>query len=339
MPVKYKTSDQNVNPEKLLEISGGFWQTFTLHTGVKLDVFTTIGEKRLSAENLAEKLAADQRGLAMLLNALTAMGLLKKTGRFYTNTPVSCTFLSKHSPHYIGYIIMHHYHLAESWLKLDQAVLKGRPVRTRSSFGREEWREAFLMGMFNMAMALAPGIVDLIDLSDRRRLLDLGGGPGTYAIHFCRAYPELWAEVHDLGTSRPFAEKTIRQFKLEDRIRFVDCDYVSQTRIQGSFDVAWLSHILHGEKPATCRKIIRKAVETLEPGGLLITHEFILNNEKDGPLFPALFSLNMLVGTDGGQAYSEKEIFDMMGAAGLTQIRRIAFSSPNDSGLIVGTVA
>ncbi|MEW6672069.1 MAG: methyltransferase [Thermodesulfobacteriota bacterium] len=327
-----------INPGKLLEISGSYWRTSVLHAAVKLDVFTAIGSESSDADALAGKLSADSRALAMLLNALTAMGLLVKKGASYANTPVSAAFLSKHSSRYIGFIIMHHYHLAESWLRLDQAVLAGRPVRTRAAAGDADRREAFLMGMFNMAMSVAPRIVKAVDLSGRRRLLDLGGGPGTYAVHFCRATPEMRATVYDLAATRPFAEKTIAQFNLADRIDFMDGDYVTEERIKGSFDAAWLSHILHGEGPQTCREIIRKTVSALEPGGMLVVHEFVLNNEKDGPLFPTLFSLNMLLGTEGGQAYSEKEIMDMLAGAGLKDIKRIPFDSPNDSGLISGTV-
>lgn len=329
---------QEMNPGKLLEISGSYWRTCALHAGVKLDVFTAIGDKPLSADSVAEKLSADTRGLAMLLNALAAMGLLEKKGESYANTPAAAAFLSKNSPRYIGFIIMHHYHLVESWFRLERAVITGRPVRTRTSFSDAEWREAFLMGMFNMAMSVAPRVVQTVDLAGRRRLLDLGGGPGTYAIHYCQANPGLNATVYDLATTRPFAEKTIAQFNLKDRIQFVDGDYVGEKHLKGSYDVAWLSHILHGEGPQTCRQIIAKAAETLEPGGLLVVHEFILNNQKDGPLFPALFSLNMLLGTDEGQAYSEKEIMDMLAGAGLTEIKRIPLDSPNDSGLIAGIV-
>jgi SAM-dependent methyltransferase len=333
-----KMTDQEMNPGKLLEISGSYWRTCALHAGVKLDVFTAMGDEPKSAAAVAEKLSADKRALAMLLNALTAMGLLEKKGGSYANTPASAAFLSKNSSRYIGFIIMHHYHLVESWFQLDKAVLTGRPVRTRASFSDAEWREAFLMGMFNMAMSVAPRIVKTIDLCGRRHLLDLGGGPGTYSIHYCQVNPGLKATVYDLSTTRPFAEKTIAKFSLTDRIQFMDGDYVTQERIKGSYDAAWLSHILHGEGPLTCRQIIHKAAAALEPGGMLIVHDFILNNEMDGPLFPALFSLNMLLGTDDGQAYSEKEIMDMLAGAGLTEIKRIPFDSPNDSGLVSGIV-
>ncbi len=321
----------------MLELSGAFWKTCALHAAVKLDVFTVIGEEQLSAAQIATRLKGAQKGVERLLNALVAMELLEKIEGRYANFPCGRTFLSKASPKYIGHIVMHHHHLMESWSQLDQSVHSGQPIRTRSSFDKEEWRESFLMGMFNMAMNIAPLLVPLIDLSFRHHLLDLGGGPGTYAIHFCQSYPQLSATVFDLPTSQPFAEKTIEKFKLSNRIRFIAGNYL-EDEIRGTYDAAWLSHILHGEGPEACQAIIQKTVSALERGGLIIVHDFILNNSMDGPLFPALFSLNMLLGTSGGQSYSEKQIMDMLSAAGVKNLRRIPTQTPNDSGIVVGVV-
>ena len=326
-----------MNPGQLLEISGYFWKTCALHAAVKLDVFTVIGDKQITAGQVSHKLNGAQRGVERLLDALTAMDLLQKSDGKYANTSLGKTFLAKGSPKYMGHIIMHHHNLLESWSQLDQAVLSGRPVRTRASSNNDEWRESFLMGMFNLAMGLAPKIVPLIDLSSRRHLLDLGGGPGTYAIHFCMNNSRLKATVYDLPTTRPFAEKTIERFKLADRIQFSDGNYLKDP-IEGRYDAIWLSHILHGEGPEDCRMIIKKAVGALEPGGIIIIHDFILNNSMDGPIFPALFSLNMLLGTDSGQSYSEDQIKDMLADAGVKNMRRIAVQSPNDSGIIIGSV-
>lgn len=323
------------NPGDLLEISGFYWKTAVLHAAVKLDVFTVIGDGQLTGSEISRQLNATQRSVKRLLDALVAMELLVKVDESYTNSPSGQTFLSKNSAQYIGHIIMHHHHLVDSWSKLDQAVQSGMPVRSRSSFSKEEWRESFLMGMFNLAMGLAPKLVPQIDLSTRKHLLDLGGGPGTYAIHFCLNNPGLRAEVYDLPTTRPFAEKIIKQFNLSDRIDFRDGNYLTDP-VEGHYDAAWLSHILHGEGPEECRQIIQKAVDRLDPQGTIIIHEFILNNSMDGPLFPALFSLNMLLGTDSGQAYSEQQLTDMLLAAGVKNIRRIPLKSPNDSGLLVG---
>jgi len=321
----------------LLELSGHFWKTCALHAGVKLDVFSKVGSETLTAEEVAIRVNGSADGVARLLNALTAMRLLEKRNGRFTCSPSVRARLSQDSPAYLGHIMMHHHHLMESWARLDQSVSSGRPIRERTSVSREEWRESFLMGMFNLAMALAPRMVEAVELSSRRSLLDLGGGPGTYAIHFCLKNPAMKATVFDLPTTRPFAEQTIARFSLSERIAFADGNY-HDDEIPGRYDVAWLSHILHAEGADDCLKIIRKAVAALQPGGMLIIHEFILNDALDGPEFPALFSLNMLLGTESGRSYSERELRDMLTKAGVNGIRRIPIETPNDSGILVGTV-
>jgi len=328
---------QELNPGNILKTSGSYWEACTLHAGVKLDIFSKIGDHRLTQKNVADKLQGDPKGVGMLLNALTAMGLLKKTDNTYSNTPLSKAFLVRDASRYIGHIILHHHHLVDSWSRLDLAVKSGQPVRNSAVHTDEERRESFLMGMFNLAMNLAPVLVPKIDLSTRHHLLDMGGGPGTYSIHFCLKNPKLKATIIDLASTRPFAEKTIAKFNLQDRIDFKSVDYLEH-EIEGRYDAAWLSQILHGEGPEDCRKIIGKAVSALNPGGLIMIHEFILNNSMDGPLFPALFSLNMLLGTSGGQSYSEKQLTAMLSDAGVGDIQRIYFDSPNDSGILTGIV-
>jgi hypothetical protein len=328
--------EEKWNPGLLLKTSGAYWKSCTLHAGVKLDLFTTIGDQKITAEIISEKKSVSLRGVSTLLNALAGMNLLQKDGDTYSNTPESKAFLSRDSDKNVTDMIMHQHHLVEGWEQLDKAVKDGKPVRQRTSFSDDTMRESFLMGMFNNAMGIAPIIMPYVDLSGYKTLLDLGGGPGTYAIHFCKSNPELKASVFDLPTTKPFAEKIIKRFDLEERINFLPGDFNIE-EIPGKFDVAWLSHILHGEGPEDCQNIINKAVSSLNEGGKIIIHEFILDNAKDGPEFPTLFSLNMLMGTDDGRSYSEEELSGMLKIAGAKDIERVRMKVPNDSGLMIGT--
>ena len=322
------------NPAELLQLSGGYWSACALHAGVKLDLFSHAG----TTSELAEATASDARGLEMLLNALTALGLMGKEGDRYSPTAFAAEYLSHTSPRYLGHIIMHHHHLMTGWSRLDESVRSGAPIRGRVSHDSDETeRESFEMGMFNLAMQIAPRIVPSVDLKGRRRLLDLGGGPGSYAIQFCQANPQLTAAVYDLPTTRRFAEKTIASFGLSDRITFHEGDFISDD-VPGGFDVAWLSHILHGEGPDGCAVTLRRAVAALEPGGVLMVQEFILDDSMDGPLFPALFSLNMLLGTPQGRSYSQRQLEEMMTAAGVGSIRRLELDLPNGAGVLAGIV-
>lgn len=322
----------------LLQLSGGYWAACALHASIRLDLFSQLNGTTLSAEDIASACKCDPRAMEMLLNALASIGLIAKDSNGYANTDFSSKHLVKNSPDYMGHIIRHHHHLMSSWSVLHESVRNGEPVRGRISHADDEAeRESFLMGMYNLASQLAPRIAKLIDLKDCRRLLDFGGGPGTYAIHFCRQNPSLKAVVFDLPSTHTFAESTIARYGLSDRISFIPGNYHAD-EVPGGFDAAWLSHILHAEGPEGCRVILRKAVEALRPGGVLLVQEFIMNNAKDGPEFPALFSLNMLLGTSKGQSYSENELVEMMEDAGVTGVRRLSIDLPNGAGIMTGTV-
>lgn len=321
-------------PPELLKISSSYWLSSAIHAGVKLDVFTPLSQTGLTAEELANRLKLSLRGLTMLLDALAALELLDKEDDNYRSSSFSAKFLSTDSPKYLGHIIRHHHHLMGNWSKLDEAVSSGEPVRERLSHeGEEIERESFLLGMFNLAMQMAPVIVSQIDLSSHFRLLDLGGGPGTYAIHFCQQNPNLNATIFDLSSTRSIAEKTVADFNLQERIEFLVGDF-QDDEISGSYDVAWLSHVLHGEGESGCANMLEKTTAALDPGGLMLVHDFILDDSRDQPLFPALFSLNMLVGTPEGKAYSEGEIIDLLKTAGLEQIERLPIELPNGGGII-----
>ncbi|KAA0894993.1 methyltransferase [Oryzomonas rubra] len=322
---------------ELLQLSGSYWSTCTLHAGVKLDVFTPLADRSLTVSQLARLIAADERGLDMLLNALTAMDLLSKEEGTFRATPFSAEYLSTTSDTYMGHIIMHHHHLVVGWSRLDEAVKNGAPVRRRSSHeARAAERESFLLGMFDLASLLAPKVAAQIELNGRRRMLDLAGGPGTYAIHFCKRNPDLTAVIFDLPTTRPFAEQTVDRFGLSGRIAFRAGD-ITTDDIGTGYDVIWVSHLLHSEGPAACAAIVAKAAAALNDGGLLLIQEFILNDNRVAPLHPALFSLNMLVGTPAGKAYAQGELQEMMKAAGLRGIRRLEIDLPNGAGIMAGT--
>ena len=326
------------HPGELLSCSSAYWRGCTLQTGVRLGLFTVLAEGSCSAAELAEKIGCEERATGLLADGLSAMGVLEKNDDGYRNLPEAQRFLVKSSPHYMGHIILHHHHLVDGWAQLEQSVRTGGPVERRS-YGSEIERESFIMGMFNLSMQIAPEIAAQVNLDGRARFLDLGGGPGTHAIHFCMNNPGLRALIFDRATTEPFARQTVARFELQERIAFAGGDFKTDPIPGGPFDVAWLSHILHSNTIDECYGIIKKAVGVMEPGGLILVHDFILDNNKDGPEFPALFSLNMLLAGNGGRSYSEEEICDMLRSAGVTELQHHPFRAKNDSSIIYGIVA
>lgn len=328
--------DTAPDPGEILGVSGAFWKSLALHAAVRLELFTAIGDKSLTGGEVAEKVAGDERGVTTLLNALSGMGLLRKDEGRFRNTSSGALFLVKGSPRYVGYMIRHHANLVNSWGRLDEAVRTGLPVRNRAA-EPDGSLEDFLLGMHNNSMGFAPRAAREIPLGGRRKLLDLGGGPGTWSIQFALANPELRATVFDLPSTRPYAEQTINRFGVSERVAFHPGDFTAD-ELPCCYDVAWLSHILHGEGPDTCREIVARAVAALEPGGLIMIHDFILEEDGATPPFPALFSLNMLTGTDGGRSYTKDELGGMLAAAGVAEVKLLPLLGPAESRIMAGTV-
>jgi hypothetical protein len=120
---------------------------------------------------------------------------------------------------------------------------------------------------------------------------------------------------------------------MADRIDFAGGDF-NQASLPDAYDLIWMSHILHGESEANCRALIAKAAAALKKDGLLIIHEFILDDQGPGPVYPALFALNMLLGTESGAAYTEGQLCEMLTEAGLTQAERLALPPQSRSGIL-----
>jgi SAM-dependent methyltransferase len=219
---------------------------------------------------------------------------------------------------------------------LSEAVRSGKSTRESSHRTEDAMqREHFLLGMFNVAAQQAGTIAAALDLRNRTRLLDLGGGPGTYAIHFCLQNPHLSAVVYDLPTTRPFAEKIIARYGLEQRIQFMEGDFLRES-LTGRYDAVWISQVLHAMDDESSALLLEKAARMLTPGGLLLIQEFILNDVGDGPAHPALFGCNMLVGTESGKVYTEKELLGLLRRSGASDVRRLALDLPMGCGIVSG---
>ena len=270
---------------------------------------------------MARALGTAERPTDRLLNALCALGLLeKKEGRF-ANTPLASRFLVEGKPDFFAHL-MHTAHLWETWSTLTEAVRQGRPVRAHPVKAQApEWLRAFIAAMHWRATQHAPEVVAMLDLAGVRRLLDVGGGSGAYAMAFVRAKESLRAVVFDLPDVARLAEGYIRQAGLADRVETVAGDFETDPLGSG-FDLVFLSAILHGNSPAQNRALLRKGAEALVSGGQPVVHDFIMDEDRMAPPFGALFGLNMLVGTDGGDTYTESEVRRWMEGAGFAHIVR-----------------
>jgi len=302
--------------EELLKTIRSFQESRVLLTGVEFDLFANI-EGGATAGEAAARIKADRRATEMLLNALVALGVLEKRGGVYHNTAVAVEQLTGDS----RLALMHQVHLWTRWSTLTECVREGTSV-TRDQPCTLESIEAFIAAMHRNASARAPEVVRIVDASKVRWMLDVGGGSGAYSIAFARANPELEAELLDRAEVVPIASRHIKAANLAGRVRLRSGD-LRHDDLGSGFDLVFISAICHMLSPDENRDLLLRAAGALKPGGRIVIQDFVLNAEKTAPPFAAMFSLNMLVGTERGACYSEPEYRAWLEEAGMHDITRV----------------
>lgn len=309
--------------QKLMNLVRGFRPAKVLMVATDLEIFDALEEPR-SAGEIAAKAQAEPRAVGILLNALAALGLIHKEGDRFHNGELISRYLVRGKDDYRGAIVRHMHHTWWGWSELEDTVKRGHAEMSRTERWldrvpepEEEWVREFIWGMHALARDLAPQVALLVDLSGVKRLLDLGGGPATYAIAFAQASPGLRATVFDLPSPVEIAKENIRRHGLTERIDTLAGNFLKDD-IGSGYDFIWISQILHSHTEEQCRLIIDKSVAALNPGGQVVIQDFFLNDDGVSPVEAALFSVHMLAVTPGGRSYTHREVAAMMAAAGLS---------------------
>ena len=293
-----------------------YWQSKILLTALRLDLFTVLADQALSAAALAARLGAAERGLTALLDALVALGLLTKQDHRYANTPFARTALDRTKPSFCGYTPLFDAQCWELWGELEDTVRGGSCPGQDTVFHADPvGTELLLRGLHADALRLAPALAARLDLGRRRRMLDLGGGAGTYAITFCQIQPELHAVIFDLPGPLTLAYQLVSAAGLTDRISLVVGDFRTAPLPRG-FDLALLSNILHGQSAETNQQLLTAVFAALEPGGELILRDVLMNEDRTTPVFGALFAVNLVLHSPAGRCYTYSEVSSWLTAAG-----------------------
>ncbi|MCC6857620.1 MAG: methyltransferase domain-containing protein [Bryobacterales bacterium] len=322
-----------MSPEQFLETARAFQESRAILTAIELNLFSAIGGGA-AAREAAARLRTDPRATEMLLNALVAIGLLEKRGEVFRNTGLAARWLDDASPESARLGFMHTVNLWERWSTLTACVRAGTAVTYEDMKDRgPEWTEPFIAAMHRNAFERAPEVVRAVGSEGVRRMLDVGGGSGAYSIAFAQASPDLQAEVFDLPAVTAIAARHIREAGLEGRVSIRAGDLRTDDFGSG-YDLVWVSAICHMLSPEENRSLLARCFRALAAGGRVAIADFILEPDKTAPKFAALFSLNMLVGTQAGASYSVDEYTAWLSEAGFERIehRRL----PGPAGLMIG---
>jgi len=315
-----------MNPNTIREFASSFQKSRILLSGFELDIFTNIDEAGATNNQIANKLQLDEHACERLLNALVSLSFLTKQNQLFFNTQDSFTFLSKKSPEYLGGL-MHSNHLWNTWSSLTQVIKTGTSAHPDEINARgEDWLFSFINAMHDRAKKQAPPQIANIDLSGVKSVLDVGGGSGAYSMSFVSRKPDIEAIVFDLTNVIPITKKFIEKEGFTNKIQTYTGDYTKDDLPNG-FDLVFLSAIIHSNSLEVNRDLIKKCFGALNKNGRIIIQDWIMNNDRTQPTSGAIFAINMLVGTEAGDCFTEEEVTDMLNASGFKNITRIEFES------------
>lgn len=328
----------NILPHPVLDALTNVVAGRALQVGMKLGLFDVLGDGAKSLQMLAKECKASETGILVLLECLTAMGYVQKTQEgHYRFTRRGKKFLSKDSAFTTRNLLLFADLVLKNLLNLEESIKLGGPKNADLDLlTDEEWR-IFTKSMLEVARSSYPEVLKLTPLPDHyKKLLDLGGMHGLFAIEYCRKYPGLTAEIMDFPPTAQYANALIEKYQMRERVRFRAGDFMKDDLGNG-YDIVLGFNIIHAYQPEANQFLVAKVFRALNKGGTYIVKDQIKNmagGSSLSQLFAAAMGL-MLFNNAGGRTYSFEEVKGWMGHVGLHKIQLKKMRVPGYA-LIIG---
>jgi 3-hydroxy-5-methyl-1-naphthoate 3-O-methyltransferase len=328
-----------VTPERIMQFAWGYVPTFVLEAAIRHRIFDVLDSGAKTLKETAAATGASERGLRAIMNVLVGLNFLARDGERYALTPESAAFLVSTKPSFQGGLIKHtSSQLIPKWLRLNEIVDTGKPMSSvnQEAAGTEFFRN-FVIDIFPMSYPSAQTLGKHLALGQSgtgARVLDLAAGSGVWGIALAQSDEKVTVTAVDWSDVLPATREIVARFGLTSRFSFVSGDLLTADFGTGH-NVATLGHILHSEGEARSRSLLRKTFDALAPGGTIAIAEFLVNEDRTGPVTSLLFAANMLINTDNGDTYSFGEIRGWLLDAGFTDARLL--EAPGPSPLILAT--
>jgi predicted O-methyltransferase YrrM len=316
----------------LVRLLMGAQPTLLIVAAAEARIFDCLGERDMSAADVAQETGLDARATRLTLDGLVGLGILAKKGGRYGNTPTSLRHLRVDTEQ--SYAVRLWISGTRLWERLPDILQTGNLPETGGEV--EAWRRddtenhAFIRTMYDLGWLTAQSVAEAIDLSDVAHAVDLGGGPGHYAIAMLERSPVLRVTVVDLPLTLVVARDSIKHRGLMDRVELAACDlFDSDSDIPVAPETAELvliSHMVHMEGPRQNAALMRRAARLLRPGGRLLIHDMFLEENRTHPQLSSLCAVHMLAMTQRGEVYPASVINGWLTDAGLHP--RVLSTSP-----------
>jgi ubiquinone/menaquinone biosynthesis C-methylase UbiE len=314
--------DQPPGAASIIEMTNAFCSSQILFASSDVGIYAFLSD---SPDSTAEQVVAacdlEPRAGRLLLNACVAIGLLTKQAEGYRNSELAERFLVPGSPSDLSAAIRYNRDVYQAWGRLPDFIRDGKPAeRPEAHLGEDPGRTRdFVLAMHGRALGMGREVVSRLGLQRRRRLLDLGGGGGTYSALIARRHPQISCTLIDLPAVLAVAEELLAEQGVRDRVETVPGDLHTIALPRGH-DAAILFGVLHQEPADAIAELLERTYDALEPGGVLYVMDMMTDATHAAPEFSALFAVNMALTTHHGWVFSDRELRGWLTAAGFRDV-------------------
>lgn len=313
------------NPAMVFDTLNAYQRTGALRAAIELRIFSIIHRTPLNVERIAQECQASSRGVRMLCDYLTVHGFLSRSQTEYSLTPTSAVFLDEASPQYMGAMarFVASDEMIDTFCGVTGSVKKGGtllPDGGSTKLDYEPWIE-FAESMAPMMMPSAMFIAGLVSERFGKRpirVFDIAASHGQFGLSIARQFPESSVVAQDFAPVLTVTRRNVEEAGMMKRYEFLPGD-VMTIDYPGMFDVILLTNFLHHFSQSACENLLRRLKSHLNPGGIIVTLEFVPNEDRISPPMPATFALTMLMTTGEGDAYTFAEYCRMFSSAGFHQ--------------------
>jgi SAM-dependent methyltransferase len=324
---------------EVLSIAEGFFQSSVLFALLKLKVFELIDRGSTTLQELAAELNARPETLLRLLNAGVVLKLLESGDG--VNFGIAPTYQAVLKPsageYYLGDWIRSLDYFYTPISKLDEAVLNSAPTIDPAAHlgGDKESTRSFTLSMHNYASLRGKELADFLSTEGCRSLLDLGCGPGTYAFHLGMSNPSLEIYLADHAVVLETAKEIQARYSLENDIHYMPLDAMKDD-IPGSYDIVFVSNMLHGLGEKSSRELIRRLYSSVNYGGSLVIQAQFLRDDRLGGRWPVFLDLIQLCVTDNGRNHAPEETKHWLEEAGFRDVQFCGMTLLNTNSFLRG---
>ena len=310
------------NLEELRDLVFAFRLPRIFLSALELQLFSVMGKTSWTIHALSKRLRASERGVDILCRNLASAGVLLKKGARYQNNQFGQTVLNSKSPHYRGAYLDLIQRQWDDWSHLSHSIRTGKPVEAKEP-ETPTYRRSFSWAMHQRSVEPAKQVARQLNLKPARSLLDLGGGPGTYALEFLATNSKLQATVMDRKAALAVAKEIAGTCRHGKRLSYLEGDFFKE-KIKGFYDIIWVSNVIHIYSPLENTKLFKKLYSHLHPKGRVIIQDTFLTDPQGlHPQETNLFAVTMLLFTETGNTYKARDVHGWLNTAGFTSPKNI----------------